>query len=590
MSLVHVGRKPYGFKQAFATRSIESSLYNGWVYVAVPRPTRARTKPNLRVSGVQYKEALHALLLADPPMVDLKTKLGPVFAKHKKQVTPGHLCSLEKLWCPLISSGCKQLVLQSQKIRSALHTLVSENRFLIPDGTPAVVAPVIIDDVKAHIMDCAAIMRALKNDGMQGVSKATSDLASALKHKMVGLHCQILGPIIALMEHSDVVMHEPGMPCPLSPSLSLLDLSSIPQLPPSKFSALGVCTPPTSTKLAKQITPEKLLQSTGCDITMGEGKGTRSIEHDDVQSANDGGDVSNVDADCKLDPDIAVDECGFPTIFGSILMSQVAVDEDGWPTIFGSILNGDGEFEGVNVDSMECDQGLPSIQPINPNVRARKLEVHAAAKAKLEKDVANGVAPPIKKRLTTKQPAQKKCLKAKMIQQWHPSLKPEKKALKAKKKGLKAKKKGLRPHAADASKGQHTKRVSKRGKPTEPKAKEDDPKADSDAQALQVGTACRKGIKNADALILSAHGSGPNAVTGRFDIQGKCILPDGSHKTIGILGFYEKESFGVQVWQTLMDKINDAKGKHTKGEIMMLRDKLIADCKAGHPCTLGDAD
>ena len=98
-----------------------------------------------------------------------------------------------------------------------------------------------------------------------------------------------------------------------------------------------------------------------------------------------------------------------------------------------------------------------------------------------------------------------------------------------------------------------------------------------------------KGIKDADALILSAHGS-CNAETGRFDIKGKCTLPDGSCKTIGILGFEEKESFGVQVWQTLMAKINEAKGKHTKGQIMMLRDKLIADCKAGHPCTVGDAD
>ena len=148
-------------------------------------------------------------------------------------------------------------------------------------------------------------------------------------------------------------------------------------------------------------------------------------------------------------------------------------------------------------------------------------------------------------------------MKASRIQQWHPD----------------------DPHAAEVSKGQHTK-----GKPTEPKAKEDDPKADSDAQALQVGTACRKGIKHADALILSATGS-HNAATGRFDIQGKCMLPDGSCKTMGILGFYEKEAFGKQVWQTLMDTINEAKGKHTKGEIMMLRDKLIADCKAGHPCT-----
>ena len=155
-----------------------------------------------------------------------------------------------------------------------------------------------------------------------------------------------------------------------------------------------------------------------------------------------------------------------------------------------------------------------------------------------------------------------------MIQQWHPS----------------------DAHAAEASKGQHTKRVSKRGKPTEPKAKEDDPKADSDAQALQVGTACRKGIKHADALILSAHGSGPNAVTGRFDIKGKVKLPDGTCKNIGILGFEDKASFAVEVWTTLMAKINDAKGKHTKGEIVMLRDKLIAGCKAGHPCIDLDAD
>ena len=126
--------------------------------------------------------------------------------------------------------------------------------------------------------------------------------------------------------------------------------------------------------------------------------------------------------------------------------------------------------------------------------------------------------------------------------------------------------------------------MSKRGKPTEPKAKEDDPKADSDAQALQVGTACRKGIKNADALILSAYGS-CNAATGRFDIQGKCTLPDGSCKKVGILGFCCQESFGVQVWEILMAKINDAKGKITKGEIVMLRDKLMEDFKAGHQCT-----
>ena len=121
--------------------------------------------------------------------------------------------------------------------------------------------------------------------------------------------------------------------------------------------------------------------------------------------------------------------------------------------------------------------------------------------------------------------------------------------------------------------------MSKRGKPTEPKATEVDPKA----------TKCRKCIKDADALILSATGS-CNAVTGRFDIKGKVTLPDGSCKNIGILGFEEKASFGVEVWTTLIAKINDAKGKHTKGELMMLRDKLIASRKAGQPCINLDAD
>ena len=39
-----------------------------------------------------------------------------------------------------------------------------------------------------------------------------------------------------------------------------------------------------------------------------------------------------------------------------------------------------------------------------------------------------------------------------------------------------------------------------------------------------------------------------------------------------------------------MTKINDAKGKHTKGEIVMLRDELIAGCKAGHPSSDLNAD
>ena len=81
-----------------------------------------------------------------------------------------------------------------------------------------------------------------------------------------------------------------------------------------------------------------------------------------------------------------------------------------------------------------------------------------------------------------------------------------------------------------------------------------------------------------------------NTATGRFDIQGRCTLPDGSCKTIGIIGFYEKKSFGVQVWETLKTKINGAKGQLSKGDIVLLRDELLARCRAGHPCIDLDAD
>ena len=51
-----------------------------------------------------------------------------------------------------------------------------------------------------------------------------------------------------------------------------------------------------------------------------------------------------------------------------------------------------------------------------------------------------------------------------------------------------------------------------------------------------------------------------------------------------VLGDYEKEPFGEQVWKALLKKINDESGEHTKGEMLLLRDELIASCKAGNPC------
>ena len=537
--------------------------------------TRSRTKPNLQVTEEQYKDALYALLVAQPPLLDMRSKLGPILAKHVKQVTPGHLVSLEKLWHPLINNGCKQLVLQSLKIKLALFKLVHENSLLIQAGTPPVLIPCIVDDVRQHIMDCASGMRALKNGGMQG-GDYHAGLASVLKSKMVGVHMPVLGPILKLMELSENVVMEPGSPCPLSPSI---DLESIPMLPPANLAVLGACTPSKSQRLQKKVTPEKLMRGTNVgDVqvggsSMGEGKGDPTMSQQlDVPDAIDAevGDCSldpEVSGDCPLDPEVGVDEDGYPTIFGDIIMSEAAVDEDGYPTIFVDIIMAEGK------EAMQDDDRFPSIKPINPNVRARKLEVNAAAQALLEEGLANGVAPPVKKRLKSKQTTKSKTLKSRMIEQWHPS--------------------------AEASKEPHTKRVSKaKAKPkpvskakAKPKAKctepkEDEPKAEGDAQAQQVRTACRGGIKHADAVIMSAFGSS-NACTCRFDIQGKCKLADGTIRKIGILGFngqLEKWAFFANLQKTLLHKMNSESGLHTKGEMISHRDELIASCKAGHPC------
>ena len=41
-----------------------------------PKITRSRTKPNLQVTEEQYKDALHALLVAEPPLLDMRNKFG----------------------------------------------------------------------------------------------------------------------------------------------------------------------------------------------------------------------------------------------------------------------------------------------------------------------------------------------------------------------------------------------------------------------------------------------------------------------------------------------------------------------------------
>jgi hypothetical protein len=315
-------------------------------------------------------------------------------AKHAKQVTPGHLVSLQKLWYHLIRVGCKQLVLQSNKIKSSLFQLVHENSVLIQPGTVPVMIPVIIDDVKQHIMECASLMRSLKNDGVR--STRHYSLAAGLKHTMFGVHMQHLGPILQQMDFSELVLVPDscgGATIPMLPPPKLLPGMPLAHIPwplttPTKSHGIDRQTTPEKLLLPdnsidRQTTPEKLLLP---DNSMGpEVMGTCS-------SMKKG-----------LDQEIDLDDQGWPTFFSDITMAGVAVDDDGYPTIFGDLIEGMQALQEDEVASGSAagaaaaaaagavaaavvaaagaaEDNLPSIRPINPNVRARKLQVNAVAK------------------------------------------------------------------------------------------------------------------------------------------------------------------------------------------------------------------
>ena len=82
-------------------------------------------------------------------------------------------------------------------------------------------------------------------------------------------------------------------------------------------------------------------------------------------------------------------------------------------------------------------------------------------------------------------------------------------------------------------------------------------------------------VAHADAVIITPVGS-CNAEIGRVDLQAKCLFPDGSHKTIGILGICKKKGFEENVWKSLLQTMKDQSGKCTKGSIIALRDELLA--------------
>ena len=223
-------------------------------------------------------------------------------------------------------------------------------------------------------------------------------MASVLKNKMIGVHMQVLAPILNQMEYSDLVVTEadmpcplspqpvmpcplspqPGMPCPLSPPI---EFASIQLLQASRLAHLDECTPTKSQRIEKKITGEKFVK-VGDSNMMDPGMPCTQSQHGgcDVQ-------VGHSSIGKCLDPELVLDEHGWSTLFGDILQGLQAMQDDNSSP---SMVAGNEVVLG--------DYSLPTIKPINPNVKARKLEVTAAAKASLEDDLENGIAPTVRKK------------------------------------------------------------------------------------------------------------------------------------------------------------------------------------------------
>ena len=427
-----------------------SSIIDGYKFIQAPTMEalhfgKKRTRPNLEVPEQQYKVALTELFLNSPPILDMRAKVGPKLASTVKQVSPGHLLAIHKAWPTLIDCGCANLVLQSKKILSALHQLVAENRILIPADMQEVQVPCLIHCVKDHLMKCAEMMRALKNEGWQYNSDQIAKpyrLSAGMKSKLMHCHRKVLGPILEVMEFSAFVELDPGTLSPMSSRHQEWAM-----LPPSKVPD-GVChTPSKKPNLDKQITPDKKLFCHGADKD-------QAVEKDDAQDETvkavdagqvDAGQVDSGQVDAGQVDALHVDAQGYPVIFGNFLCAHdggesvdaLQLDAQGYPVIFGNFLcahdggESDAKEEPSKMDGNDEDQSLANIAPINPNVRSRKLANIGVAKMRQEE----GLEATVTKRVKGKQTTKKKSLKAKMIALWHPEQAPAQ--AKAKKGGKK---------------------------------------------------------------------------------------------------------------------------------------------------------
>jgi hypothetical protein len=98
--VVHVGRKPYWFKEAFASRSIASSLYNGWVFVAVPQTHQSKVQAQSECLRSTIQRSLACYACSRSTNVGLEGQIGSRVGTASETGDPRAPCITGKAVAP----------------------------------------------------------------------------------------------------------------------------------------------------------------------------------------------------------------------------------------------------------------------------------------------------------------------------------------------------------------------------------------------------------------------------------------------------------------------------------------------------------
>ena len=120
---------------------------------------RGRSRPIVSVTDQDYKDAVQRWLL-QAPMLLFSVRIGPIYCKKQRQVTPGSLMAALKCFESVVKAGLSSCVLQTRKLEYALKAILSSNENLLEPSERAHM-DVLIYDTCIHLGMLASMLKDL---------------------------------------------------------------------------------------------------------------------------------------------------------------------------------------------------------------------------------------------------------------------------------------------------------------------------------------------------------------------------------------------------------------------------------------------